>query len=40
MASEPIDVDQPGIVEVASDGVGEGGPFRGQLAPDTAVILR
>jgi alpha-glucosidase len=27
-------------VEVASDGQGEGGPFTGKLAPDTAVVLR
>jgi hypothetical protein len=28
-----------GVVEVASDGSGEGAPFDGVLAPDTAVIL-
>ena len=29
-----------GLVEVASDGAGEGAPFTGVLGPDQAVILR
>jgi len=29
-----------GVVEVASDGEGEGAPFSGELAPDQAVIVR
>jgi alpha-glucosidase len=29
-----------GTVEVASDGAGEGAAFAGELAPDTAVVLR
>jgi alpha-glucosidase len=33
-------VDLAGVVEVSSDGSGEGSPFSGQLPPDTAVILR
>jgi hypothetical protein len=28
------------VVEVASDGAGEGGRWIGVLAPDTAVVLR
>jgi len=32
--------DLAGTVEVASDGAGEGQPFDGTLAPDSAVILR
>jgi alpha-glucosidase len=37
-ASEQLEA--PGVVEVASDGVGEGQPFGGRLEPDTAVVLR
>jgi alpha-glucosidase len=29
-----------GVVDVASDGVGEGHPFTGRLSADTAVVLR
>ena len=39
-ATEPVDVDLAGTVEVASDGVGEGEPFTGTLAPEQAVLLR
>jgi alpha-glucosidase len=28
-----------GIIEIASNGVGEGEPFTGHLAPDQALIL-
>ncbi len=38
--SEPVAVPWRGMVEVASDGQGEGAPFGGVLAPDTAVLLR
>ncbi|HYI61289.1 MAG TPA: alpha-amylase family glycosyl hydrolase [Acidimicrobiales bacterium] len=47
--AEPADLDRPDLgpepgpgwaVEVASDGAGEGEPFTGALAPDTAVLLR
>lgn len=38
--AEPVSVDLPGIVEVASDGRGEDEPFSGTLDPDTAVLLR
>ncbi|MEJ7585614.1 MAG: hypothetical protein WKF43_16375 [Acidimicrobiales bacterium] len=37
---QAIEVDQDGVVEVASDGTGEGQPFSGTLGPDQAVILR
>jgi alpha-glucosidase len=37
----PVEVaDAAGIVEVASDGTGEGRPFTGRLGGDTAVVLR
>ena len=39
----PAPVAVPGLVgtvEIASDGVGEGGPFDGTLGPDQAVVLR
>jgi len=41
-ACEPVGVDVEGewVVEVASDGTGEGGPFGGTLAGDAAVLLR
>jgi alpha-glucosidase len=36
----PVDLAVDGIVEVSSDGVGEGAPFGGTLQGDTAVVLR
>jgi len=39
-SGEPVTVAGSGVVEVASDGVGEGEPFGGVLGPDTAVVLR
>jgi alpha-glucosidase len=36
----PAELDLRGTVQVASDRVGEGEPFRGTLPADTAVILR
>jgi alpha-glucosidase len=36
----PAELDLQGTIEVASDRVGEGAPFRGTLAADAAVILR
>jgi alpha-glucosidase len=39
MSEAPVEVALAGTVEVASDGQGEGQPFTGVLAPDTAVIL-
>jgi alpha-glucosidase len=38
-AAAPTVVALSGTVEVASDGVGEGAPFSGTLAPDQAVVL-
>jgi alpha-glucosidase len=32
--------DVGGVIEVASDGRGEGDPFTGSLGPDQAVVLR
>ncbi|MGQ0432918.1 MAG: alpha-amylase family glycosyl hydrolase [Microthrixaceae bacterium] len=40
MSSDPVEVTRDGAVEVASDGNGEGKPFPGVLAPDTAVLLQ
>ena len=41
MGSEPAAWPVNGeVVEVASDGSGEGRPFGGVVAPDTAVVLR
>jgi alpha-glucosidase len=40
MGSNPVEISQRGTVEVASDGHGEGEPFKGTLNPDTAVLLR
>jgi len=40
MTTDEMTVEVAGTVEVASDGVGEGEPFRGRLAADAAVILR
>jgi alpha-glucosidase len=40
MSEAPARFDQTGTVDVASDGRGDGGPFPGQLDPDTAVVLR
>ncbi len=40
MGDGEVDLPLAGTVEVASDGQGEGEPFRGRLAPDTAVVLR
>ncbi len=40
MGSAPVAIEIAGIVEVASDGSGEGAPFSGELGRDTAVILR
>ena len=40
MGAEPTTVDVAGTIEVASDGVGEGAPFSGRLAADTAVVIR
>jgi alpha-glucosidase len=40
MSAEDVTVAPGGTVEVASDGKGEGAPFTGLLAPDTAVVLR
>jgi alpha-glucosidase len=39
MSDAPVPVSFGGIVEVASDGVGEGQRFGGRLGPDTAVVL-
>jgi alpha-glucosidase len=39
MGSAPAAVDVGGTVEVASDGLGEGRPFSGKLAGETAVVL-
>jgi alpha-glucosidase len=40
-ASEPValELDETLTVEVASDGTGEGQPFTGVLAPDSALLL-
>jgi alpha-glucosidase len=38
--ADPVAIPLQGEVEVASDGVGEGGPFSGELRPDSAVLLR
>lgn len=40
MGDDEVDLQLTGTVEVASDGHGEGEPFQGTLAPDTAVVLR
>jgi alpha-glucosidase len=40
MGPDTEQLEAPGIVEVASDGRGEGQPFDGRLGPDTAVVLR
>jgi len=40
MGDRPVVVEWRGVVEVASDGVGEGDELRGHLQPDTAVVLR
>jgi hypothetical protein len=40
MGLAPVAVEVTGIVEVASDGIGEGSRFSGTLAPDTAVVIR
>jgi alpha-glucosidase len=40
MSADAVTVDAGGVVEVASDGTGEGTPFAGRLRGDTAVILR
>jgi alpha-glucosidase len=39
MGAEPATLDVSGTVLVASDGTGEGAPFAGTLAPDTAVLI-
>ena len=39
-STERVFVDVAGTVEVATDGVGEGAPFTGTLAPEQAVVLR
>lgn len=39
-SDRPIVVPVTATVDVASDGRGEGAPFTGTLAPDTAVLLR
>jgi alpha-glucosidase len=39
-SSDEVSCAASGVVEVASDGVGEGTSFRGSLAPDQAVVLR
>ena len=36
---EPLDLDADLSVEVASDGAGEGQPFRGRVGADQALIL-
>jgi alpha-glucosidase len=38
--AEPARCEAGGVVEVASDGDGEGRPFGGRLGPDQAVVLR
>ncbi|MCX7620208.1 MAG: alpha-amylase family glycosyl hydrolase [Acidimicrobiales bacterium] len=38
--SAPVDLTGPAVVEIASDGEGEGAPFTGVLAPEQAVVLR
>jgi len=38
-ADGPVDTGVRGTVEVASDGIGEGEPFDGTIAPDRAVVL-
>jgi len=40
MGDDVATVEVAGIVQVASDGLGEDAPFSGQLAPDTAVLIR
>jgi alpha-glucosidase len=40
MGAQEALVPLEGIVEVASDGAGEGAPFAGRLPPDGAVVLR
>ncbi|HEX4867324.1 MAG TPA: alpha-amylase family glycosyl hydrolase [Acidimicrobiales bacterium] len=40
MSAAPLEIEVAGTVEVASDGRGQGAPFGGTLAPDTAVLLR
>jgi hypothetical protein len=40
MAPDAVTLEVTGVVEVASDGAGEGAPFAGRLPADTAVILR
>jgi alpha-glucosidase len=40
MGPEPTRVGLDGVVEVASDGAGEGEPFGGTLGADAAVLLR
>jgi alpha-glucosidase len=37
---DAVEAEAEGIVEVSSDGAGEGEPFGGTLRPDTAVLLR
>ncbi len=39
-SAQALALDEDWMVEVASDGAGEGGPWRGQLGPDQAVVLR
>lgn len=40
MRDDEVTVGVAGVVEVASDGSGEGQPFEGTLGPDSAVLLR
>jgi alpha-glucosidase len=40
MGEAPAEVELTGVVEVASDGRGEGEAFTGSLPPDVAIILR
>jgi alpha-glucosidase len=35
-----VDIDGEWTVEVASDGAGEGEPYRGRVAGDQALVLR
>ena len=35
-----LEFDEPLVIDLASDGQGEGAPFTGDLAPDQALVLR
>jgi alpha-glucosidase len=39
-ASDPVDLPDRWVVEVASDGAGEGQPWSGKLQPDQAILLK